>query len=233
MGEKTLGIVGGIGPESTVVYYRSIIEYFREQAKDQSYPQIIINSIDLTRLLPLIAANKLAEATDYLVTEVDKLAAAGASFGLLASNSPHVVFDEVHSRSPIPLLSIVEATCEFAKQLRSRRLGLWGTIYTMQGRFYPDVFTKAGIALILPDGGEQAYIHEKYFSELVNGRFEPETRERFLEILVNMKEREGIDGLILGGTELSIVFQSDSECGIPLLDTTRIHSKAAVAELLS
>ena len=114
---KTVGMIGGIGPESTIEYYRSIIAAYREQKLDGSYPSIIINSIDLKKLLDLIAANQLANVTEYLVAEVQKLARAGADCGLLAANTPHIVFDEIRRGSPFPLVSIVEATCQAAKAL--------------------------------------------------------------------------------------------------------------------
>lgn len=230
---KTLGIIGGIGPESTIEYYRLLVASYREQKRDGSYPPVIINSIDLTKMLDLIAANELAEVTEYLVDEVLRLARAGANFGLLAANTPHVVFDEVSSRSPIPLLSIVEVTCAEAKALGLQKLGLFGTHFTMRGRFYPDVFSREGVALVIPDKDEQAFIHDSYMNELVEGVFLSETRERLLAIAARLRELEGIKGLILGGTELPLILSGETAAGIPLLDTTRIHVKAAVAEMLS
>ena len=230
---KTVGIIGGIGPESTVEYYRLIIASYREQRQDGSYPSILINSIDLKKLLDLVGANELAKVTEYLAGEVQKLARAGADFGSLASNTPHIVFDEIRRQSPIPLVSIVEATCEAARALGLKRVGLFGTRFTMQGRFYPDVFSKEGITLAVPEQDEQAYIHDKYMSELVNGIILPETRERLLMIVDRLKERQGIQGLILGGTELPLVMRDVLDRGIPFLDTTRIHVKRIVAQLLS
>jgi len=227
---KTIGIIGGIGPESTIEYYRTIIASYVERIPDGSYPSIIINSIDLKKLLDMAAAHELAKMAEYLVVEIQRLARAGSECGLVAANTPHVVFDEVHRRSPIPLVSIVEATCEAAKSLGLRKLGLFGTRLTMQGRFYPDVFSRDGIALVVPNEPEQAFIHHMYFHELVKGTVLPETRERLLTIVDRLKEREGIQGLILGGTELSLILRDATVRGIPVLDTTRIHAKAIVAE---
>jgi aspartate racemase len=230
---KTVGIVGGIGPESTIEYYRLIIASYREQKQDGSYPSIVINSIDLKKMLDLVAANELAQLTGYLVGEVHRLARAGADLGLLASNTPHIVFDELRRRSPIPLVSIVEAACEAAKALGLKRVGLFGTRFTMQGRFYSDVFSRQGIALVVPDLDEQAYIHDRYMSELVNGIILPETRERLLAIVDRLKEQQGIQGLVLGGTELPLILGDVRDRGIPFLDTTRIHVQRVVAHWLS
>jgi aspartate racemase len=229
---KTLGIVGGIGPESTVDYYRSLIQKWREQTKDGSAPSIVLNSIDLKRVLDLIAANELSEVTAYLSGEMERLVRAGADVGLFASNTPHIVFGELQRRSSIPLISIVEATREAAEELGLRRLGLFGVRFTMQGRFYPDVFSKAGIALVVPNESEQAYIHDKYMNELLKGMFLPETRERLLAIAERLAKQEHAQGVILAGTELPLILR-DASCGVPFLDTTQIHVKAALGRLLS
>lgn len=230
---RTVGIIGGIGPESTVEYYRSIVASYREQKGDGRYPSVLIDSIDLKKILDLVGANELALLTECVVGELQKVARAGADFGALASNTPHIVFDDIRRQSPIPLLSVVEATCEAARALGLKRVGLFGTRFTMQGRFYPDVFSKAGITLAVPEQDEQAYIHDKYMSELVNGIIVPETRERLLTIVDRLKERQGIHGLILGGTELPLILRDVQDRGIPFLDTTTIHVKRIVAELLS
>jgi aspartate racemase len=228
---KTVGIIGGIAPESTVAYYRQLIASYREQKPDGSYPSVIINSIDLTKVLDL-AANDLDKLVDYLVDELQKLARAGADFGLLASNTPHIVFDEVRRQSPIPLISIVEVTGQAAKALGLKKLALFGTRFTMQGRFYPEVFSREGITIAVPDENDQTYIHDKYVSELVKGVYLPETREKLLAVVDRMKKNTGIQGLILGGTELPLILTATTASGIPLLDTTQIHVQAAVTELL-
>jgi len=229
---KTVGIIGGIAPESTIQYYRLIIKSYREQKNDGSYPPILINSIDMKMMLDLIGANKLPSLIEYLVGEVKKLSIAGADFGLLASNTPHIVFNDIRQQSPIPLISIVEATCLAAQALGVKKIGLFGTRFTMQGKFYPEEFSKYGIALVVPDLETQAYIHEKYMSELVNGIFLPETRKRLLAIAEELRKQQGIEGLILGGTELPLIMNVNEQ-SIPFLDTTKIHTEQAVAKMLA
>ena len=228
---KTVGIIGGIGPESTIEYYRQIIAAYRQRQRDGSYPSLLINSIDMKKMLDLIGANELAAVTQYLLGEVRKLAQAGADFGALASNTPHLVFEALNHQSPIPLISIVETACDAAQALGLKRIGLFGTRFTMQGRFYADVFNRKGIALVTPSPDEQTYIHNKYMGELVNGVVLPETRERLLAIVARLKDEEGISGLILGGTELPSILSGDMGQGIPFLDTTRIHVERIVAQL--
>src|SRR5437764_10688445 len=112
---KTLGMIGGLGPESTVAYYQNIIAIYRQRTRDCSYPKFIINSIDLKAGLDLLDADDLSGLADYLVEAIGELARAGAHFGLISANTPHIVFDQVSPRSPIPLISIVEAACAAAK----------------------------------------------------------------------------------------------------------------------
>ena len=230
---KTVGIIGGIGPESTVVYYRGIIAGYRRHRPDGSYPSIVLNSISVSKLLHLMESDRLSEIVDYLVDELHRLARAGANFGIIAANTPHIVFADVQRRSPISLISIVEATCAEAKKRGIRTAGLLGTRFTMQASFYPDVFSREGITVVVPDQAEQAYIHEKYVGELLADTFLPETRDRLLEIIQRMKEQAQIEGVILGGTELPLLLRDDTASGIPLLDTTQIHVQAVVAELLA
>ena len=230
---RTAGIVGGIGPESTIEYYRGIVRLYRERNPDGSYPKIVINSIDAGRMLGLFGGNQLPEATDYLAGEVERLARAGADFGAAAANTPHLVFDALQRRSPIPLLSIVEATCQAAKARGLRRVGLLGTRFTMSARFYPDGLERAGIEMTLPSPEDQDYVHGKYMGELVNGVIRPETKEGLLAVVERMRSRDGIDGVILGGTELSLILREEHAAGVAALDTTRLHVEEIVAHLLS
>ncbi len=230
---KTVGIIGGIGPESTIEYYRQIIAAYRECQKDPGYPSIIINSVDVSRLLAWMEANESDAVTDYLSSEIEKLARAGADFGAVAANTPHIVFDGLRRRSTIPLLSIVEATCDEARAQGLKRVALFGTRFTMQGRFYPEVFSKAGIAIVAPSDDEQAHIHAKYTKELLNNIFLPETRDRLNAIVDRMTASENIEAVILGGTELPLLLRDPQHNGIPFLDTTAIHVNRIVAELVS
>ena len=230
---KTIGIIGGIGPESTIEYYRQIIALYREQKRDGSYPPIIINSVDMKRMLDLIEAQESAGLTEYLVGEVERLANSGADLGLLASNTPHIVFEDIQRQSPIPLISIVRAACDATKALGITKVGLLGTRFTMQGTFYTRVFAEQGITLVVPGREEQERIHNKYMIELVKGIFLAETRERLLTIVDELKEQQDIQALILGGTELPLILRDESYKGIPFLDTTKIHVEHAVARMLS
>jgi aspartate racemase len=230
---KTLGIIGGLGPESTIDYYGKIIALYRERTGDGSYPQFIINSINMKKGLDFMEANNLAGMANYLLEEIGKLARGGATFGLISANTPHIVFDQVASKAPIPLISIIEATCAAAQARKLKRLALLGTRYTMQATFYPKVFSREGIELLVPGPEDQTYIHDKYLNELVSGKFLADTRAGLLAIVDRMKEKRDIDGVILAGTELPLILRDREPNGIPFLDTTQIHCEAAVTEMLS
>lgn len=228
---KTLGLIGGTGPESTIDYYRLLTAQYREKA-DGASPPIIINSVDLKRMIAWMGAGELEKVTDYLVGEFEKLQKAGVDFAALTANTPHIVFDELQQRVSLPLISIVEAACERAQSLGLRSVGLFGTRYTMEAPFYPKVFSRTEIKLVTPNATEQDYIHEKYFGELLKDLFLPETRARFLAIADDMKAREGVEAIILGGTEIPLLLRTEEHNGIKLLDTTRIHVDRLIAEMM-
>src|SRR5205814_9441684 len=218
---KTLGIIGGVGPESTIEYYQNIIALYRERQRDDSYPEFIINSVDLKKGLDFMTANNLAGMADYLCEEIGKLVRAGATFGLISANTPHIVFDEVASESPIPLISIVECAWADAKARGLKKLALFGTRFTMQGTFYSKGFSREGIELVVPDLKDQEYIHDKYLNELVPGKFLPETRDGLLAIVDRMQAKNDIAGVIPAGTELPCILPDADHKEIPLHHTTQ------------
>jgi aspartate racemase len=230
---RIAGIIGGTGPEATVDYYRSIINLFQEIIPGGHLPRLIINSIDMKTMLDLITADRLTELTDFLAAEIRRLADAGAEFGALSSNTPHLVFDQLRESSPIPLISIVETACEEAQARGMKRLGLIGTRFTMRAGFYPSVFSRAGIEIVTPAEDSQNYIHSIYMDELINGIFKDETRRRLLEIADEMKFESKIEGLILGGTELPLILTQDVVAAVPLIDTTRVHVGAIIARMVA
>ena len=229
---KTLGLIGGTGPESTIDYYRLLTNQYREKA-DGASPLVIINSVDLQRMIAWMGGSELDKVTDYLVAAFETLQRAGVDFAALTANTPHIVFDEIQQRTSLPLISIVEAACERAESLGLKRVALFGTRYTMQAPFYPKVFSRTDVKLVMPNDSEQDYIHEKYFGELLKDVFLPETRARFLAIADDIKAREGIDAVILGGTEIPLLLRTEEYNGMKLLDTTRIHVDRLIAEMLT
>ena len=230
---KRLGIIGGIGPESTIEYYRAIVALWQKRVPDGSYPPVVINSVDLKKLYDMTDNKQYEQAAEYLTHEVGRLAHAGADCALLAANTPHLYFDKIARRASIPMISIVEATCDVAERMGVKKLGLFGTRFTMQARFYPDALRRRGMLLAVPNETEQDFLHHIYFAELVKGVFLLETREQLLTIADRMKRDDGIEALILGGTELPLILRPGMDADIPFLDTTQIHVDAAVERMLA
>lgn len=224
---KKLGIVGGIGPESTIDYYRMYIKEFQALTKDESYPELIINNIDMAKMLRLVKLEEWNQLIKYLANAVNDLAIAGAQFGLLASNTPHIVFEEVQSIAKIPLISIVEETCKKTKSAGIGRVGLLGTAFTMQADYYQKIFLRNGIEVSVPNEDEQEYIHNKIFSELQQMIIKEETREELLLIVKRMGDTAGIEGVILGCTELPLILTKD-KFGIKFINTSKVHVESAI-----
>jgi aspartate racemase len=228
---KRIGIIGGLGPEATIEYYKIINDEYRRRSPGDDYPKIIINSVNLTELLAMAEAGEWPRITDLLADAVSVLARAGADFALVSANTPHIVFDDLRSRVDIPMISIVEETARVAQQRGLRRLLLLGTKFTMRGTFYRQVFSRSGIELFVPEDAEQLYIHDKLIGEIGLGQIVDETRRELLAIIDRARERSGIDGVILGCTELPLILTEDA-FGLPFLDTTRIHAESAVRRSL-
>jgi aspartate racemase len=231
--ERLLGIVGGVGPESTADYYRSIVREYQRRRPDGSYPRLLINSLDAGAVFRPMMAGDGDGVGAFLVAAVHQLAAAGAGVAAIASVTTHMGYDYLEPRSPIPLLSILDAIRDAAIQRGIRRPAVFATRVTTEGAFFAEPLERAGIALVRPDETDRAWIHEMYMSELVRGVFRDESRARLVEIATGLRDRQGIDGLILGGTELPLLVREPTLAGVPVLDPTRIHVDRLVAWLLA
>jgi aspartate racemase len=223
---KRIGIIGGIGPESTIDYYKRIIGAFQERPSP-IYPEIIVYSASLTDLMQILGAKDWGKLTDWLVERVEALHRAGAEFAVIGSNTSHIVFEEVRSRSPIAMLSIIEETCKKAQGLGLKKLGLMGTKFTMQSDFFQKPFHKRGMSVVVPGEVDQQLIHDRLFSEIELGIIKDSTRAELLSIVQRMMHKDGIDSVILGCTELPLILDKD-EYGIPFLNTTAIHVESIV-----
>jgi aspartate racemase len=224
-----VGLVGGLGPESTIDYYKRIIEAWQRH-EPGSAPSIVIDSLDVQQAIRLVSGDRPA-LIEYLGASVQRLAAAGVDFVAMTANTPHLVFDDVASRSPVPLLSIVETCAAAAQRLGLARLGLLGTRFTMEASFYPEVCARYEITVIPPGEADRAWIHERYLGELLKGEFTSRVRDEFTALVARLREQTGIDGVVLGGTELPLLLRDETIAGLPALDTTALHVEAIVNRL--
>jgi aspartate racemase len=225
---KLLGIIGGLGPESTVDYYRLFVSLYRERVRDGSFPPVVVTSIDMARLLDFVGKGDRASVLEYLLGEIRRLEAAGADVALISSNTPHIVFDELQRLSPLPMISIVDTACRAVAALDLKKVGLFGTRFTMEGWFYQMRFEREGIEVVVPEPPDLDYVHSHYMAELTAGVYRDETREGFIAIARRMTETAGIEGLILGGTELPMLLRGASGIDVPVFDTARLHVEKAL-----
>ena len=226
---KTVGLVGGLGPESTIDYYRRILQAW-ERVDPASAPAIVIDSLDVRRGLHL-AEHDHAGLIEYLLASLRRLAGARVDFAALTANTPHLVFDELAARSPVPLLSMIEVCAKEAGRRGLLRLALLGTRFTMEASFYPTVCARHGVSVVPPDAADRRWVHERYVGELLKGDFRDDTRERFVSLIARLREQQDVDGVILGGTELPLLLRDATIAGLPALDTTALHVAAIVARM--
>ncbi len=231
---KRIGIIGGLGPEATADYYKEIIARFNKINGDGSlnYPEIVIYSVNMSKFIGLMNAQHYTEAAEYIALSLSKLKAAGAEFGAISANTPHLLFNTIQSQSALPLISIVESVKEVAVAKSFKRAGLIGTKFTMKATFYQEIFKKADIEIVTPNSAEIEIINEKLFREIELGIYKSETKEQILSIVNDMIRRDHIDSLILGCTEFPLMFTESHYLGIPFLNTTAIHVDAIVNECI-
>jgi aspartate racemase len=225
----TVGLVGGLGPESTIDYYRRILAAW-DRVDPSSMPSIVIDSLDVQRGLKL-AAGERQPFVDYLLGSIRRLEGAGCDFIAMTANTAHLVFDELAAQARVPLLSIVEVCADEARRRDFRRPLLLGTRFTMQSSFYPEVFAKHGMTVIAPTEAERLWLHERYVGQLLKGDFRDDTRSDVVALVERIHERDGVDGVILGGTELPLLLKAETVAGLQTLDTTALHVAAIVDRL--
>jgi aspartate racemase len=231
-GMKRIGLIGGIGPESTVDYYERIVAATAAGGPG-AQPEVVIFGANLAELTALMETGDHDRLVEWLVAKLDALAAAGAELGAITANTPHLVFDRVKARSPLPLRSIVEATRDEALRQGARRLALLGTRFTMAADFYARCFAPAGLQVVVPDAAGQELIHRRLMTEIELGVFKDSTRAELLGIVESIHRATPVDAVILGCTELPLILDRERyDVGgprpLPFLNTTAIH----VADLL-
>jgi len=219
---KKLGLVGGMGVESTIPYYHDIVYGVQNKIGKKFFPNITIESVNAFDVLGLCREQKYDELTDYLMQAIKNLTTSGADFIALSANTPHIVFDRLQNISTVPLVSIVEATRNEAIRLNKHKLGLLGTIFTMTEDFLKKPFYNSNIEIITPTAEEMEYINLKISSELEFGVIKEETLQGFQKIIKRMQQEDSIEAVILGCTELPLLL-NDEVSPIPCLDTMKIH----------
>ncbi|WP_459476950.1 aspartate/glutamate racemase family protein [Clostridium saccharoperbutylacetonicum] len=224
---KKLGLVGGMGPESTIPYYHDIVYGVQNRVGKNFFPNMTIESVNVFDILKMCELKQYEALINYLMVAINNLQSSGVDFIALSANTPHIVFDELKNRSNIPLVSIIDATCNEAKRRNISKVGLLGTIFTMNGDFFKKPFTKNHIEVITPSDEEMDIVNQKISQELEFGIVKEETLSAFLKIVQRMKAEDRIQAIVLGCTELPLLFkgvQTPVEC----LDTMQIHIETLI-----
>ena len=229
---KKLGLIGGIGPESTVAYYRKIIHGVQAQAGKENLPSLSIESLNAFTVFHLCRQREFDQLADYVLAAVRSLAAGGAELVALTGNTPNIVMDRVRPLSPIPVVSAIDATCEAARQRGAQKVGLLGTVFTMTHSFFKTPFEDRGMQVFVPTGAQIERIQARIETELEHGIVKQETRQEFVAIIEDLQRREGIDHVALACTELPLILD-DSISPVPCLDTVEIHVEALVRAVMS
>ncbi len=224
---KKIGVVGGIGPASTLDYYSGIIHGIRQKTKDNNYPEIIIDSINMTEMLSYVSQKDWNALVNLLLKSIKNLENAGAEVAAIASNTPHIVFDQVQKQSSLPLISIVEETCKYAQLKNCKKVIVIGTQFTMSSDLYTKAFEKYDIAAVVPSKEDQIAIHNIIFPKLEEGIVVPEDKHTMLAITNRLLKEENADGLILGCTELPLMLK-ENDLDTVILNTTQIHIESIV-----
>lgn len=219
---KKLGILGGMGLESTLLYYKEIAIEFKKRDKNGHFPALTIETVNMYEMLGFCKANQYDSLADYLLQGICNLEKAGADFAVLASNTPHVVFDTLEEKANIPLLSIVEPTYQAVKDKGFKNVAWLGTAFTMEEPYFKRRFIENGITVAIPNEKERKFIDKVIAEELEFGIINAKSKKVIDKIIERLISEVGIEAIIMGCTELPLMYTSE-ELSVPVFDTLRYH----------
>ena len=228
---KTIGILGGMSPESTVAYYEYITRTYTERFGDYGYPEVIIYSVSFQPYVDWPNAGRWDLVAAGLSEAARKLAAAGADFVLIATNTMHKVVDDVRAAVDVPVLSLLDAVGEAILAQGISTVGLLGTRFTMEKPFYRGALAEQGITVLVPEERERDVVHRVIYDELVAGKIRAASRAQYVAIIEGLAAH-GAEGVVLGCTEIPLLIRPE-DVSLPLFDTTQIHAEAALTYALN
>ncbi len=224
---KTIGLIGGMSWESSLVYYRLINEGVKARLGGLHSARCLVYSVDFAEIEPLQQEGRWDEAAHRMIEAARRVHKGGADFLVLCTNTMHKTADEVEQHVDIPFLHIADATAEAIKQQKIEKVGLLGTRITMEDEFYRGrLMNKFGLDVIVPEQERRRIVHEIIYDELCLGRIEERSRQKYVTVIDDLVQ-QGADGIVLGCTEIGLLV-SQEDCSVPVFDTTQIHAKAAV-----
>ncbi len=223
---KKIGIIGGLSAESSIEYYKILVKEYNKIKGGAASPLLIIDSLDLEAVKNLVAKDNWEEVEQVIFRSAKNLEVAGAEVIIIATNTIHKIFYEIKEKIGVPMISIIETTGEAIQSMGLKKIGLLGTIFTMQSDFYQEVLLKYNIETIVPSSEDQQIVNQIIFDELTYHILNPESKKKYLEVISRLHEN-GAEGIILGCTEIPLLVKQEDSL-IPVFDTTTIHSMAAL-----
>ena len=224
---KKIGLVGGTGPESTLMYYKELNSKIDYLTGGNAMPDIAIESVNFRKAWKYVAAGNYEELTDYLSEKVNLLKMSGSEIIALTAGTMHIVFDDIEEKTNVSLISIPKAVCDEAIHRKYKKIGLLGTIFTMEQDYMKKDFVEAGIEVVVPCKEDRELIAKRILEELELGIVKETTLQEFNEIIAKMRNDYGIEAVILGCTELPLLLNNDN-CVLPCMDSVEIHIKKLI-----
>ena len=219
---KKIGLVGGTGPESTLMYYKELNSRIDELTGGKAMPDIAIESVNFRRAWNYVEAGDYSALADYLSEKVLCLQKTGSEIIALTAVTMHAVADQIEAKTGVSLLSIPKAVCREALRRKYRKIGLLGTLFTMEQDYMKNDFIQNGIEIVVPDPADRELVAKRILEELELGIVKESTLKEINEIIDRMRISEGIEAVILGCTELPLLL-NDRNCILPCLDSVVIH----------
>lgn len=224
---KKIGLIGGTGPESTLLYYKEINRLVNERTKGKEFPEITIESVDLIKAVGFCKDEDYDGIENYLLDKLNNLAKCNVDFVALTAATMHIVYDRVNVKSPVTLISIPEVVSDYAKDKGYKKIGLLGTIFTMKKDYLKIPFIRKEIEIVTPSEDDMVLVNKRISEELEYGIIKKSTEDELISIIEKMKKEQGIEAIILGCTELPLIL-NERNCPVDCLDIVEIHIRRLV-----
>ena len=224
---KKIGLVGGTGPESTLMYYKQLNDEMDRLTGGKAMPEIVIESVDFRRMWGYVERSELDNLTCYLEEKLDYLAKCDAEVIALTAITCHVVYDELAARFNKPIVSIPKVVCDEVVSKGIKKIGLLGTMFTMEKDYMKKDLREAGVEVFVPCEEDRKLVARRILEELELGIVKESTLKELTDVINRMKEKDGIEGVILGCTELPIILNSGN-CPVACFDAVEIHIRKLV-----
>lgn len=228
---KKIGLVGGTGPESTLMYYKELNSRIDKIKDGKAMPDIVIESVNFRKAWDYVCSERYDLLTDYLAEKVTCLQNSGAEVITLTAVTMHLVIDDIIAKTNADLISIPKAVCKEALSAGYKKIGLLGTIFTMEKDYMKKDLLEAGIEVCVPDKEDRDLVAKRIYEELEAGIVKESTLKELQGIIVKMRDEKGIEAVVLGCTELPLILNSGN-CPVPCMDSVEIHINELIKQTI-